>query len=408
MAFDFSPFFRKDLPNPASPWSGFPEYNFTGGHNDPESIPVEALSLALTKVLTREGHTLATYNLESGPLGYLPLRELIAAKLNERAGLTCDADQVLVTSGSLQALDLANAVFIEPGDTVIVEATTYSGALDRLEKCGADWIGITLDEEGLRTDALASALADMKGRGIRPKYIYTIPTVQNPTGTVMSHQRRLELLRVAGEFKVPIFEDDCYADLLWDGERPPALRALDRNGQVFYCGSFSKSLAPSLRVGYLVADWPVLSRMLTKKTDGGTGALEQMVLAEFAPAYFDSHVDALRDSLKTKRDAMVSVLKENFGPTAKISLPRGGIFVWVTLPETVDTSRLAEVALAEGVAINPGAEWSANPEKGRHSLRLCFGNPSMKTIEEGVARLAKICQQEYPAIAQVPIPPLPA
>ncbi len=408
MAFDFAPFFRKDLPAPAGLWSGYPEYNFTGGHNDPDSIPAEELSAALTDVLAREGRTLATYNLESGPLGYRPLRELIATKLGERAGLSCDADQVLVVSGSLQALDLANAVFIEPGDTVIVEALTYSGALRRLDRCGADWIGIGVDDEGLRTDELAGALDAMKGRGVRPKYIYTIPTVQNPTGTVMSRERRLELLRVAGEYSVPIFEDDCYADLLWDGERPPALRALDESGGVFYCGSFSKSLAPSVRVGYVVADWPVLSRMLTMKTDGGTGALEQMVLSEFVSAHFDSHVDALRKTLKGKRDAIVSALKEQFGPAAKLSVPRGGIFIWVTLPDAVDTSRLAEVALAEGVAINPGAEWTADPQSGRHSLRLCFGNPSIETIREGVARLAKICQREFPAIAQMPTPPMPA
>ena len=402
MAFDFEPLFRKDLPAAAKPWSGFPEYNFTGGHNDPDSIPVEALSAAFTRVLGREGHTLATYNMESGPLGYRPLREFIAKKLGERAGLACDADQVLVTSGSLQALDLANAVFLEPGDTVIVEAATYSGALSRIKGRGANWVGIGVDDEGLRTDELASTLEAMKGRGVRPKYIYTIPTVQNPTGTVMSRARRMELLRVAGAYGVPIFEDDCYADLLWDGERPPALRALDESGRVFYCGSFSKSLAPALRVGYVVADWPVLSRMLAMKTDGGVGALEQMVLAEYAPAHFDAHVSALQETLKGKRDVMISALKEHFGPVAKLHVPRGGIFIWVTLPDAVDTTRLAAVAGAEG------AEWSADPQSGNHSLRLCFGNPSIDTIRKGVARLAKICQQEYPAIAQAATPPMPA
>lgn len=408
MAMDFTPFFRKNLPPPAVPWSGFPEFNFTGGHNDPEGIPVEDLLAAITGVLAREGRHLATYNMETGPQGYRPLREWIAAMLGRRAGITCEADHLLVTSGSLQALDLVNDVFIEPGDTAIVEAATYGGQLGRLGRCGASWVGIQVDNEGMRSDELANALKDLASRGVRPKFIYTIPTVQNPTGTVMSRERRLEVLRVVDEHDVPIFEDDCYADLLWDGERPPALRALDTGGRVFYCGSFSKSVAPAVRVGYLLADWPVMSRLLAAKHDGGSGALEQMVLAEYAATHYDAHVEMLQGRLKAKRDAMVAALTEQFGPLAKLSVPRGGIFIWVTLPEGVDTSRLAQVAAAEGVAINPGAEWSADAERGRNSMRLCFGNPSVETIRKGVERLATICQREFPALVKAPLPPMPA
>jgi 2-aminoadipate transaminase len=408
MAMDFTPFFRKDLPPPAVRWSGFPPYNFTGGHNDPEGIPVSDLLKALSSALAREGRTLATYNLESGPQGYLPLRQWIAAMLGRRAGMRCDAEQVLVTSGSLQALDLVNAVLIERGDMAVVEESTYGGALTRLARCGANWVGIPLDADGMRTDALDNALQALAQRGQRPKYIYTIPTVHNPTGSVMSRERRLELLRVAEAHGVPVFEDDCYADLLWGGERPPALRALDTGGRVFYCGSFSKSIAPAVRVGYLVADWPLMSRLLAAKTDGGTGALEQMVLAEYATAHFDAHVADLQQVLKAKRDAMVAALREHFGPAAQLSIPRGGIFIWVTLPEGADTTRLAQRAAAEGVAINPGAEWTADPAQGRRSLRLCFGNPSIDTIRKGVERLAKVCRQEFPALVKAPLPPIPA
>jgi len=404
MTVDFTPFFRKDLPPPAVRWNGFPPFNFTGGHNDPEGIPVQELLAALANVVSREGRTLATYNLESGPQGYQPLRVWIAAMLGRRAGIPCDAGQVLVTSGSLQALDLVNAVLIERGDTVILEDSTYGGALTRLARCGAGWVGIGVDEEGLRTDELDNALKGLARRGKRAKYIYTIPTVHNPTGTVMSRERRLELLRVAEAHGVLVFEDDCYADLLWDGERPPALRALDKGGRVFYCGSFSKSVAPAVRVGYLVADWPLMSRLLAAKTDGGTGALEQMVLAEFAGAHYDGHVAALQQTLKAKRDVMVSALREHFGPTAELRIPRGGIFIWVTLPEGVDTSRLAQRAAAEGVAINPGAEWTSDPDRGRRSLRLCFGNPSADTIRKGVERLAVVCRQEFPALVKAPLP----
>ena len=188
------------------------------------------------------------------------------------------ADDVLVTTGSLQALDLVNAAFIEPGDVVLVEADCYAGTLSRLRTAGAQVIGIELDDEGLRMDHLAAVLDDLKNKASRPKFLYTIPTVQNPTGTVLPRERRLEMLRLAAAYDFPIVEDDCYADLLWEGERPPAVRALDEDGRVIYCGSFSKSIAPALRVGYIVADWTVLSRLLSLKDDAGSGALEQMTL----------------------------------------------------------------------------------------------------------------------------------
>jgi 2-aminoadipate transaminase len=394
MSFDYGALLRSDLPAPALRWTGFPEYNFIGGHNDAVSIPVAELTAAASEVLTREGSTLAKYGLESGPQGYRPLREFVAAKLLARAGMTCDPDEILITSGSLQALDLVNAVFLEPGDTVIVEEATYGGALTRLQRLGVDYVGVAVDGEGMRMDQLASALADLSSRNVRPKYIYTIPTVQNPTGTVMSRERRLELLRLAGEYRVAVFEDDCYADLLWEGERPPAIRALDDTGRVVYCGSFSKSVAPALRVGYLVAEWPVLRHMLSQKTDAGSGALEQLVLAEYAPPRFDAHVSELAEVLREKCGVMIDELEKQFGSAAEFSAPKGGIFLWVALPPEVDTSRLAEAAIAEGVALNPGAEWSADPDAGRNRLRLCFANPSKEEIRDGIARLAEICHRE--------------
>ncbi|MAG98997.1 MAG: PLP-dependent aminotransferase family protein [Alphaproteobacteria bacterium] len=394
MNFDFSVFLRSDLPPPAQRWSAFPEYNFVGGHNDATGVPAADLAAAAQKVLSREGSTLATYWLESGPQGYRPLREFVAAKLEARAGLACSPDEVLITSGSLQALDLVNALLLEPGDVVIVEAATYGGALTRLGKLGVDYVGVDLDQDGMRPDALAVVLGDLAAAGRKPKFIYTIPTVQNPTGTVMSHQRRLALLELAREHGVPVFEDDCYADLLWERQRPAAIRALDDAGQVIYCGSFSKSIAPALRVGYVVADWPVLSRLLPLKTDGGTGALEQMVLAEYASGKFDGHVTALQQTLRDKCQTMMAALEEQFGATAEFEAPSGGIFIWITLPEGVDTGKLAQAALAEGVALNPGSEWMADAEAGRNRLRLCFANPSKETIQKGVARLAEICHRE--------------
>ena len=194
-AFDFAPLLAPGLPPPALKWNGFPKYNFVGGHNDADLVPVDRIVKAANDVLTREGATLATYGLASGPLGYKRLREFLAAKLERSAGISCAADEILITSGSLQALDLVNGILLARGDTVIIEQETYQGALTRLARLGVNAVGIPLDGEGMRMDALAAALDDLKARSIRPKYIYTIPTVQNPTGTIMSEARRLEMLR---------------------------------------------------------------------------------------------------------------------------------------------------------------------------------------------------------------------
>jgi len=391
VAFDFAP----GLPVPVKKWSGFPKYNFIGGHNDAGRVPVDALIAAATSALKREGSSLATYGLNSGPLGYLPLREFLVRKLKWHAGIACEADEILITSGSLQGLDLVNGLLLSAGDTVLVEEDCYSGSLTRLSRRGVNVIGVPLDSDGLRLDLLGNALADLKRKGIRPKYLYTIPTVQNPTGTIMSEERRVELLRLSQAYGVPIFEDECYSDLIWDGRRPPALYALSNGLGVIHIGSFSKSISPALRVGYLVANWDILSRILALKTDAGSGALEQMVLAEFCGAPFTEHVEKLNQSLRGKLDTLITALAEQFGTAAEFEHPKGGIFLWLKLPDSVDTQKLSEVALAEGLAINPGPEWSTDKTRGKTRLRLCFANPSKETIRQGVAALAEICQREF-------------
>jgi len=393
--FDFAPLLAAGLPAPAIKWNGFPKYNFVGGHNDAAQVPVDALIAAATAVLTREGRTLAMYGLESGPLGYRRLREFLVEKLKRDAGISCAVDEILVTSGSLQGIELVNGILLSRGDTVLVEQVTYFGSLNRLTRLGVNAVGVPLDHEGLRMDALSAALDDLKGRGIHPKYIYTIPTVQNPTGAIMGEQRRLELLRLAEAHNVPIFEDDCYADLIWDGKRPPAIYALSRSRNVIHIGSFSKSIAPALRVGYIVADWALLARMLPLKTDAGSGALEQMVLAEYCAPHFTTHVPELTRALRAKLETLMDSLAEQFGTAAEFDDPKGGIFLWVKLPDVVDTQKLAQAALAAGVAINPGFEWSPDKPYGKSRLRLCFGNPSHTEIREGVAVLADVCRREF-------------
>ncbi|HET6838245.1 MAG TPA: PLP-dependent aminotransferase family protein [Bradyrhizobium sp.] len=394
-AFDFAPLLPAGSPAPAAKWTGLAKYSFIGGNNDPDEVPVEGLIHAMTAVLEREGKTLATYGLASGPQGYHALREFLSTKLKRDAGIDCVAEDILLVSGSLQALDLVNATLLGRGDTVIVERDTYQGALTRLARLGVNVVGIPLDHEGMRMDALATALADLKHRGVTPKYIYTIPTVQNPTGTIMPEARRLELLRLAEQYGVPIFEDDCYADLIWDGQRPPALYAMSRNDGVIHIGSFSKSIAPALRVGFIVAPWAVLSRILAQKTDAGSGALEQMVLAEYCAPHFTSHVPKLTRALRAKLDTLMDALNEQFGTWAEFEEPKGGIFLWVKLPDQVDTMKLYQAALAAGVAINPGAEWSTDKAHAGSRLRLCFASPSHDQIREGVAVLAEMCRKEF-------------
>src|SRR5256886_6168992 len=393
--FDFAPLLPAGLPAPAARWTGLAKYSFVGGNNDPEQVPVDGLIDAATAVLSREGKALATYGLASGPQGYRPLREFLTAKLKRDAGIDCVADDILIVSGSLQALDLVNATLLARGDTVIIEQDTYQGALNRLTRLGVHMVGIPLDQDGMRIDALATALADLQRRGVTPKYIYTIPTVQNPTGTIMPETRRAELLRLSQEYGVPIFEDDCYADLIWDGQRPPAIYAMAKNGGVIHIGSFSKSIAPALRVGYIVAPWAMLSRMLSIKSDAGSGAVEQMMLAEYCAPHFTEHVPVLTKGLRRKLDTLMESLNEQFGTAAEFEEPKGGIFLWVKLPDNVDTQKLYQPALKAGVAINPGPEWSTNKAYAGSRLRLCFASPSHEQIPEGVAVLADVCRKEF-------------
>jgi 2-aminoadipate transaminase len=400
-SFDFAPLVPAGLPAAAVKYTGLPRYNFTGGNNDSDEIPLDGLIAAANAVLKREGRTLSTYGLTSGPQGYRPLRDFLVQKLKRDAGIACSADEILLTSGSLQALDLVNGVLLERGDTVIIEQECYQGSINRLTRLGVDIVGIPLDGDGMRMDALTNALDGLRRKGVRAKYIYTIPTVQNPTGTILPESRRAEMLRLAEQHGVPIFEDDCYADLIWDHRRPPALHAMSRSANVIHIGSFSKSIAPALRVGYIVAPWTILSRILSIKFDAGSPAVEQMMLAEYCAANFEAHVPVLTKGLRKKLDTLMEALNESFGTAATFAEPKGGIFLWVKLPDNVETLKLYQPALQAGVAINPGPEWSVNKPHSKSWMRLCFASPTHQEIREGIATLAEICQREFGVPARI-------
>ncbi|HQT78754.1 MAG: aminotransferase [Rhodospirillales bacterium 20-64-7] len=391
---DYTRLLSADLPEPAAKWAPFPKYYFIGGNNDPTQIPIEGLIEAAASVLRRDGAKLAIYNLGLGPQGYPPLRQFVADKSARTRGIRAAADDVVITTGSGQAIDMISRMLINPGDTILTEEYCYQGALNRFRKLGATLVGMKLDSDGIVIDALAQQLADLQARGIAPKFIYTIPTVQNPTATIMPLERRQALVRLAREHNVAIFEDECYADLLLDGiEAPPALYALDP-GCVIHIGSFSKSLAPALRLGFIIAPWPVISRLLPLKGDSGTGALDQMVVAEYFGKHFDRHVGHLNTVLHDKLQTMVEAVAQEFGAAAECWAPKGGIFLWIRLPESVDVRKLVKPAAEAGIVFNPGPDWAVSPDNSFNSLRLCFAMPDKQTIRDGVAELARVCYEQ--------------
>lgn len=393
MSFAYENLFAKKVPAPAVRFAGYPKYNFIGGHNDPTLIPVEGLIEATASALRKEGPNLAMYTAAQGNQGHLGLRQFVKQKAKLR-GIDCSADDILILAGSGQGIDLINAVLLEPGDTVILEEFSYGGAITKLKREGQKIVGAPLDENGIKIDALANILEALKGKGVTPKYIYTIPTIQNPTGSIMPLERRQQLLKVAIEYGVPIFEDECYADLIWGGTKaPPAIYSLDRD-HVIHLGSFSKTLSPALRLGYCIADWGFMSRMVASRSDSGCGALEQMVVAEYFSQNFGEHVDELSQTLKEKLDTMVEALEREFGTAVEPWAPKGGIFLWMKLPDEVDIMQLVQPAAAAGIALNPGPEWAVEGADSRSRLRLCFALTSKDEIREGVAALARVCYEQ--------------
>ena len=389
---DYSTLFNKNLPSPSGKWQGHPKYNFIGGHSDPDLVPMNEFIESAANVFKGDPRNIAMYNFEGGPQGILSLRNFLVSKLSAERGIDITSEEILITSGSGQAIELINEILLDEGDTVIVESFTFSGALSYLRRRGVNFVGVDLDENGIRMDHLENILADLKVKGIRPKYIYTIPTLQNPTGTVMTMERRHRLLDLSEEYGVPIFEDECYADLIFEGEYEKAIRGLDDSNRVLHIGSFSKSLGPGLRLGYVVASWDVMSRLISRKTDAGTGVMDQMIVGDYFSKHYDEHIQDMRGALKRKCNVLSAALREHFGPLVDFEEPRGGMYLWVKLPPGIDSRDLVQTALEEGIAYNPGPAWSANPDAAANYIRLCFALPSEQEIWEGIEKLAKVFQ----------------
>ena len=389
---DYSTLFNKNLSSPSAKWQGHPKYNFIGGHSDPDLVPMNEFIESAANVFKGDPRNIAMYNFEGGPQGILSLRNFLVSKLSAERGIDITSEEILITSGSGQAIELINEILLNEGDTVIVESFTFSGALSYLRRRGVNFVGVDLDENGIRMDQLENILADLTVKGIRPKYIYTIPTLQNPTGTVMTMERRHRLLDLSEEYGVPIFEDECYADLIFEGEYEKAIKGLDDSNRVLHIGSFSKSLGPGLRLGYVVASWDVMSRLISRKNDAGTGVMDQMIVGDYFSKHYDEHIQDMRGALPRKCNVLSAALREHFCPLVDFEEPRGGMYLWVKLPPGIDSRDLVQTALEEEIAYNPGPDWSANPDAAANYIRLCFALPSENEIWEGIEKLAKVFQ----------------
>ena len=360
-------------------------FDFSGGRPDPGSFPVEQLIEAASRRLTSEGRNLVLY---PDPEGYLPLRQIAADRFEHREDTPLPVESIVLGTGSMQALALIIEALTQPADVVITEAFCYAGTLKLLRRYGLRIVGIETDDDGMDLESLEQRMKQLEDRGTPARFIYTIATYQNPTGAILSPARRQRLLQISRTFKVPIVEDNCYADLHLEAERPPpALRAMPDGAEVIYVASFSKILGPGARLGYLSAPPPLVKRILELKIDGGTNALAAMILADYFERHLWNHIREVCTVLRKKRDATLRALDEHLGDLCVWSKPRGGMFIWVELPPQIDVRTLARRAEAEEVVYGRGREFDSRDRDIRY-LRLSFGYPKLGDIPIGIERLS--------------------
>jgi len=378
--------------------------SFAGGLPASEVFPAARFQEACQRVLQSRAHLALQYGATEG---YEPLREMVARHIN-RYGIQARSENVLITSGSQQALDLIGKLLINAGDKVLVEAPTYLGALQAFSIYGADYVAVPSDEDGLRTQLLEAPLRS------GPKFMYVLPNFQNPGGTTLAEGRRHELVLLADKFGIPIIEDDPYGQLRFEGEHLPPLVVLDREnlrgdhgysiGNVIYLSTFSKTLAPGLRLGWIVAPPEVISKLtqLKQGADLHTSTFAQMVAYEVArDGFLDEHVKLIRRVYRERRDAMLEALSAEFPPDVTWTRPQGGLFLWVTLPEGMDAQQLFAAAIQENVAFVPGDSFYApngDAESAKRHLRLNFSASDPEKIREGIRRLAVAIRRQLDAL----------
>ncbi len=370
--------------------------SFAGGLPAPELFPIERFEEATARVLADNGRSALQYSTTEG---YLPLREFIVEKMGQY-GIEATVDNILITSGSQQALDLIGKLLINPGDLILTERPTYLGALQAWNAYQAEYTTVPIDDDGLQTALLEEALQG------GPKFMYILPNFQNPGGVTLPLQRRLDLIHTADKYGLPIIEDDPYGELRFEGEHLPPLVVLDAQelngraegflrGNVIYLSTFSKTLAPGLRLGWMVAPKSVIQKcvMVKQGMDLHTSTFNQVVAYEVAKdGFLRSHVRRIREVYRQRRDVMLAAMETHFPPQVRWTRPQGGLFLWATLPEGMDAAELLPAAVAQNVAFVPGTSFFPAGD-GRNTMRLNFSNATPEAIEEGIARLGKVLHE---------------
>ncbi len=365
-------------------------YDFGSGRADPYTFPTQALKRAAEKAIDKLADALADY---PGGLGHLGMRQSMARRESDREGIAVDPDHIVLTNGSMQAVTLtAQALQEAPGDTVILEEYSYPGTLAAYRSLKLDMQGIPLDEHGMRLDALEDRLVTLEQEGRRPKFIYAISTYQNPSGFVMPKTNRLALIELAARYGIPVVEDNCYADVHYEGPVEPALYALSDDPNQIYLCSLSKILGPGVRLGYLLARPPMLARIVASRHDAGSNTLAAAIVAEFYEDGIWDHATYTNTALKIKRDLTLEKLAEELTDICVWSKPVGGLFIWVRIPDDVDRKKLYELAESRGVKYLPGISFHyAN--KNVPYLRLAFGHLNETQIGEGIPVLARCIRE---------------
>ena len=360
--------------------------DFSTGLTDPASFPVDELAQAAGDGIRAIGENFVFY---PGPLGHAGLRRILADRESQREGVEVDPDHLALTNGSMQAVTLVGRALMKaPGDVIVTEELTYPGTIAAYKGIGARLVGVPVDNQGMRTDLLAATLENLRRTGDEARFIYTLPTYQNPTAAVMPLERREELLDVANRFEIQVVEDNCYADVHFDGEVPPSLYTLKGGENVIYLCSLSKIFAAGLRIGYLYARPPMLEHLTSRRFDAGHSVLA----ASVAAAYLDDgelwrHVEEHNAALRKKRDALLESLDQHLEGICTWLAPIGGLFLWLGLPPDTDLDLLERRAGEHDVLFVRGAHFHIDGAD-LPWLRLAFGYPTVAEIQRGIPLLA--------------------
>lgn len=360
--------------------------SLAGGNPASELFPADELSKIAGKILM----TQPTLALQYGTTdGYPKMKDCAKARA-EKVGAISESDEILIMTGANQGIDLFAKSILNKGDKVIVESPSFIGSLNAFRTYECELIGVEVEADGMSIDGLEKALEENPDT----KMIYTIPTFQNPTGTTMSLEKRKKLIEIAGKYGVLILEDNPYGDLRFSGEDVPTLKSLDKEGIVFYVGSFSKILSPGMRLGYLIGPAQLLEKieMLKQVNDVHTPMLTQLMCVQFMKKYnIDSYIKKNKELYGKKCRAMVETMEETF-PKGKVEwvVPEGGIFLWCTCPEIEDITPVIDRCLEKKVAIVPGSNFAIDPFAPSNQFRLNFSSASIEDIKEGVRRLGEV------------------